>query len=75
MAKKFAEHSGLNLTEVNKDVLADWEKNDVFHKSISEREGCPSSFSSKVLLLPMVIPVFTMCLPVLLRIRSTDIRQ
>ena len=41
MAKKFAEHSGLNLTEVNKDVLADWEKNDVFHKSISEREGCP----------------------------------
>jgi isoleucyl-tRNA synthetase len=41
MAKKFAEHKGLNLTEVNKDVLADWTKNDVFHKSISEREGCP----------------------------------
>src|SRR5574344_1844851 len=41
MAKKFAEHSGLNLTEVNKDVLADWAKHDVFHKSISEREGCP----------------------------------
>ncbi len=41
MAKKFAEHKGLNLTEVNKDVLADWIKNDVFHKSISEREGCP----------------------------------
>lgn len=41
MAKKFAEHKGLNLTEVNKDVLANWTKNDVFHKSISEREGCP----------------------------------
>ena len=41
MAKKFAEHKGLNLTEVNKDVLADWTRNDVFHKSISEREGCP----------------------------------
>ena len=41
MAKKFAEHNGLNLTEVNKEVLAEWTKNDVFHKSISEREGCP----------------------------------
>ncbi len=41
MEKKFAEHKGLNLTEVNNDVLAEWEKNDIFHKSISEREGCP----------------------------------
>ena len=41
MSKKFAEHSGLNLTAVNQDVLAEWEKNDVFHKSIDEREGCP----------------------------------
>jgi isoleucyl-tRNA synthetase len=41
MAKKFAEHKGLNLTETNKEVLAEWEKNDVFHKSIDEREGCP----------------------------------
>ena len=42
MAKKFAEHQGLNLTEVNKEVLKDWDNNDVFHKSIEEREGCPS---------------------------------
>ena len=41
MSKKFAEHSGLNLTAVNHEVLAEWEKNDVFHKSIDEREGCP----------------------------------
>ena len=41
MSKKFAEHGGLNLTAVNNDVLAEWEKNDIFHKSISEREGCP----------------------------------
>ena len=41
MAKKFAEHNGLNLVEVNKDVLAEWKKNDVFHKSIDEREGNP----------------------------------
>ena len=41
MAKKFAEHNGLNLTQTNNDVLAAWEKNDIFHKSIDEREGCP----------------------------------
>ena len=40
-AKKFAEHSGLNLTDVNNDVLAEWKKLDIFHKSIDEREGCP----------------------------------
>ena len=41
MAKKFAEHNGLDLTKTNNDVLAEWEKNDIFHKSIDEREGCP----------------------------------
>lgn len=41
MAKKFAEHNGLNLTDTNKSVLEEWNKNDVFHKSITEREGCP----------------------------------
>lgn len=41
MAKKFAEHNGLNLTETNKVVLDSWNKNNVFHKSITEREGCP----------------------------------
>ncbi len=41
MAKRFAEHKGLNLTATNNDVLAQWEQNDVFHKSIDEREGCP----------------------------------
>ena len=41
MAKKFAEHNGLNLTQVNKDVLEQWNANDVFHKTIDEREGCP----------------------------------
>ena len=38
---KFKEHKGLNLTETNKTVLAEWEKNDIFHKSIEEKEGCP----------------------------------
>lgn len=41
MAKRFTEHNGLNLTKTNEDVLAKWEQNDIFHKSIDERKGCP----------------------------------
>lgn len=39
---KFTERVGLNLFEVNEAVLKDWDKQDLFHKSMSEREGCPS---------------------------------
>ncbi len=38
---KFSEHKGLNLVETNREILAEWEKNDVFRKSIDEREGAP----------------------------------
>ena len=38
----FAEHHELNLSAINKEVLNEWDKADLFHKSISEREGCPS---------------------------------
>ncbi len=39
---KFTERNGLNLSEVNKEVLNEWDKADLFHRSMSEREGCPS---------------------------------
>ena len=39
---KFTERTKLNLSEVNAEVLKDWNTEDVFHKSITEREGCPS---------------------------------
>src|SRR5574344_421738 len=42
MSKKFAEHSQLNLSQVNKDVLKEWDENDVFAKSMTEREGSHS---------------------------------
>ena len=42
MGKKFAEHSKLNLSDVNKEVLEQWNGEDLFHRSITEREGCPS---------------------------------
>ena len=34
MSKKFAEHSQLNLSQVNKDVLKKWDENDVFTKRV-----------------------------------------
>ena len=58
MAKRFAEHNGLNLTQVNNEILEKWTKEDIFHRSIDEREGCPFL---KVLLLQMVILAFIMC--------------
>ena len=39
---KFTERTKLNLSEVNADVLNYWNSQDVFHKSIEEREGYPS---------------------------------
>ena len=34
MSKKFPEYKGLDLSKVNKEVLAYWDKKDTFHKSI-----------------------------------------
>ncbi|MBO5886341.1 MAG: isoleucine--tRNA ligase, partial [Bacteroidaceae bacterium] len=42
MSKRFANRSQLNLSQVNKEVLQQWDDEDVFHKSVTEREGCPS---------------------------------
>ncbi|MBR4814145.1 MAG: isoleucine--tRNA ligase [Paludibacteraceae bacterium] len=42
MAKKFAEHSSFNLSDINKEVLKQWEEKDLFHKSVKIREGAPS---------------------------------
>ena len=39
---KFREYSKLNLSDVNKDVLQLWEQENVFAKSIEEREGAPT---------------------------------
>ena len=42
MAKRFTERSTFSLPEINKEVLEEWDAADLFHKSMSEREGCPS---------------------------------
>ena len=40
--KHFNEYKQLNLAELSKEILQAWEKEDLFHKSIDTREGCPS---------------------------------
>ena len=42
MAKRFTERAGLSMSQVSKDVLAVWEREDLFRHSLKEREGCPS---------------------------------
>lgn len=41
-SSKFKEYKGLDLPGINKDVLAEWDREDTFHKSITSREGCPT---------------------------------
>ncbi len=42
MKKKFPVYNQLNLPQINKEVLNEWEENDLFSKSMTEREGAPS---------------------------------
>ena len=42
MVKKFNEYNGFNLSNVNKEVLEQWNKNGLFEESMKVREGNPS---------------------------------
>ena len=42
MGKNFTEYQKFDLSEINKEVLKNWDANDVFAKSMTEREGSPS---------------------------------
>jgi len=39
MSGKFKEYDNLNLSQVNKEQLQEWEKHDTFHKSLETRKG------------------------------------
>jgi isoleucyl-tRNA synthetase len=39
MGKTFPEYKGLDLSQVNKEILKVWDKNDTFHKSIRDVNG------------------------------------
>lgn len=59
MGKKFAEYSQFDLSKVNAEVLKKWDENQVFAKSMTEREGCPSFVFMKDRPLPTVCRAFT----------------
>jgi len=40
--KKFNEYNKFNLSDINKDVLKKWDEENVFSKSIEERDGAPA---------------------------------
>ena len=40
--KKYPEYKQLDLSAINKEVLAQWQSNSIFEKSLSTREGKPS---------------------------------
>jgi len=42
MSKRFKEYSGLSLPEINESILSKWNAEDVFARTMTEREGCPS---------------------------------
>ena len=40
--KKFNEYNKFNLSDINKEVLKKWDEENVFRKSIEERDGAPA---------------------------------
>jgi len=42
MSKRFTEYTGLNLPAINAGILGKWDAEDVFARTMTEREGCPS---------------------------------
>ncbi len=42
MKNKFAEYNQLNLSEVNKEMLKEWDKKDLFAKSLEIRQASPA---------------------------------
>ncbi len=40
--KKFAEYNSFDLSAINKEILEQWDKHDVFKLSMTTREGAPS---------------------------------
>jgi len=42
MSKKFAEYKQFNLSEINKEVLKEWQREHTFEQSLKTREGSPA---------------------------------
>ncbi|MDR1743728.1 MAG: isoleucine--tRNA ligase [Dysgonamonadaceae bacterium] len=42
MSRKFTEYNRFDLSEINKEMLKKWDEQNLFHKSLETREGCPT---------------------------------
>ncbi|MFV0418451.1 MAG: isoleucine--tRNA ligase [Dysgonomonas sp.] len=42
MSKQFSEYNRFNLSDINKEILEKWDKENVFQKSLDARAGAPS---------------------------------
>lgn len=42
MSRKFTEYNRFDLSEINKEILKKWDEQNLFHKSLETREGCPT---------------------------------
>ncbi|GBU06973.1 isoleucine--tRNA ligase [Bacteroidales bacterium] len=42
MSNKFAEYTGLNLSDINKEILKRWDEGEIFQKSLEIRQGAES---------------------------------
>ncbi|MDR2121183.1 MAG: isoleucine--tRNA ligase [Tannerella sp.] len=42
MSNRFTEYDVFDLSDVNREVLKNWQANGIFRKSVAAREGCPS---------------------------------
>ncbi len=58
--KKFNERSRQNLSELNKEMLATWEAENLFQRSVAMREGAPSFVFTRVRPPQTVCPAYTM---------------
>ncbi len=45
--KKFTEYSSFNLSDINREVLEQWNASNLFEQSMKEREGAPSFVFSR----------------------------
>ena len=75
MANKFAEYKGLNLTQTNKNMLAEWEKNDISIRQSTRRKDAHNLCSMKDHHQPTDILAFTTYWLEASKILSTDTKQ
>ena len=58
MGKRFTEYSQFDLSQVNKDVLKKWDENQVFAKSMTERDGCQIAYNRQSVFGRFIISMY-----------------